>query len=65
MPGPHAIALIVVRLATFYLYTRPWIRIELVSLLLSDPKGSSHGSTTTFTGTTASRRRALALTGRW
>ena len=34
MPGPHAIALIVVTLATFYLYTRPWIRIELVSLLL-------------------------------
>jgi hypothetical protein len=31
MPGPHAIALIVVTLATFYLYTRPWIRIELVS----------------------------------
>src|SRR5688572_7638448 len=34
MPGPHAIALIVVTLATFYLYTRAWIRIELVSLLL-------------------------------
>jgi di/tricarboxylate transporter len=34
MPGPHAIALIVVTLATFYLYTRPWIKMELVSLLL-------------------------------
>ncbi|MGH8865836.1 MAG: hypothetical protein ACREVZ_14525, partial [Burkholderiales bacterium] len=34
MPGPHAIVLIIVTLAAFYLYTRPWIRIELVSLLL-------------------------------
>ena len=34
MPGPHALLLIVVTVATFYLYTRPWIRIELVSLLL-------------------------------
>lgn len=34
MPGPHAIAILVVTLAAFYLYTRPWIRIELVSLLL-------------------------------
>jgi di/tricarboxylate transporter len=34
MPGPHAIAVIIVAIATFYLYTRPWIRIELVSLLM-------------------------------
>ncbi len=34
MPGPHALLLIIVTVATFYLYTRPWIRIELVSLLL-------------------------------
>ena len=34
MPGAHAILLIVVTIAAFYLYTRPWIRIELVSLLL-------------------------------
>ncbi len=34
MPGPHAIAILVVTLAAFYLYTRPWIRIELVSLLV-------------------------------
>jgi di/tricarboxylate transporter len=34
MPGLHAIALVVVTLTTFYLYTRPWIRIEIVSLLL-------------------------------
>jgi di/tricarboxylate transporter len=34
MPGPHAALLIVVTIAAFYLYTRPWIRIELVSLLL-------------------------------
>lgn len=33
-PGPHAIALLAVTLATFYLYTRPWLRMELVSLLL-------------------------------
>jgi di/tricarboxylate transporter len=34
MPGPHAIALIAITVATFYLYTRSWIRLELVSLLL-------------------------------
>jgi di/tricarboxylate transporter len=34
MPGAHTILLIVVTIASFYLYTRPWIRIELVSLLL-------------------------------
>jgi di/tricarboxylate transporter len=34
MPGAHTILLIVVTIAVFYFYTRPWIRIELVSLLL-------------------------------
>jgi di/tricarboxylate transporter len=34
MPGPHAFLLIVVTITAFYLYTRPWIRLELVSLLL-------------------------------
>ena len=34
MPTPHAVLLLVVTIATFYLYTRPWIRLELVSLLL-------------------------------
>lgn len=34
MPSPHAIALMAVTVVTFYLYTRPWIRLELVSLLL-------------------------------
>jgi len=34
MPGPHAVLLLVVTITAFYLYTRPWIRIELVSLLL-------------------------------
>lgn len=34
MPSPHAVALLVVTVAAFYLYTRPWIRIEIVSLLL-------------------------------
>jgi Na+/H+ antiporter NhaD/arsenite permease-like protein len=34
LPSPHAIALLVVTIAAFYLYTRPWIRMELVSLLL-------------------------------
>ncbi len=32
--SPHAILLLVVTLIAFYLYTRPWIRLELVSLLL-------------------------------
>lgn len=34
MPDPHASLLLLVTVATFYLYTRRWIRIELVSLLL-------------------------------
>ncbi|MEO8464370.1 MAG: SLC13 family permease [Gammaproteobacteria bacterium] len=34
MPGPHAVLLLAVTISVFYLYTRPWIRIELVSLLL-------------------------------
>jgi di/tricarboxylate transporter len=34
MPSVHSILLIVVTVAAFYLYTRPWIRLELVSLLL-------------------------------
>ncbi len=34
MPNLHAVVLLVVTLAVFYLYTRAWIRIELVSLLL-------------------------------
>lgn len=34
MPNPHAIAVLIVTVAVFYLYTRPWIRMELVSLLL-------------------------------
>ncbi len=34
MPNLHAIAVIVVTVAVFFLYTRSWIRMELVSLLL-------------------------------
>lgn len=34
MPDPHASAVLAVTLAAFYLYTRPWIRMELVSLLV-------------------------------
>src|SRR5262245_35875086 len=34
MPDPHAIAVLLVTVIVFWLYTRPWIRIELVSLLL-------------------------------
>ncbi|HZL93022.1 MAG TPA: SLC13 family permease, partial [Vicinamibacterales bacterium] len=34
MPSPHAILLLTVTIAVFWLYTRPWIRLELVSLLL-------------------------------
>ena len=34
MPSPHAIAVLIVTIAVFYLYTRSWIRMELVSLLL-------------------------------
>ena len=32
MPDPHAIAVLAVTLAVFYLYTRPQLRMELVSL---------------------------------
>ena len=32
MPNIYAIAVLVVTVITFYLYTRPWIRIEVVSL---------------------------------
>lgn len=34
MPGFHALALLAITLAAFFLYTRSWIRMELVSLLL-------------------------------
>ena len=34
MPTPHAILLLIVTAIAFFLYTRPWIRLELVSLLL-------------------------------
>ena len=34
LPGLHAIAVMLIALTSFYLYTRPWIRMELVSLLL-------------------------------
>jgi di/tricarboxylate transporter len=34
MPGPHASALIIVTAFVFYLYTRPWVRMEYVSLAL-------------------------------
>lgn len=34
MPSPHALAVLIVMVAVFYLYTRPWIQMELVSLLL-------------------------------
>ena len=34
MPGPHAIAMISITGMVFYLYTRPWIRMEYVSLIL-------------------------------
>ncbi len=34
MPNLHAIAVLVVTVLAFYLYTRAWIRMELVSLLL-------------------------------
>ncbi|MGE0393944.1 MAG: SLC13 family permease [Vicinamibacterales bacterium] len=34
MPGLHAVAVLLVTVAAFYLYTRAWVRIELVSLLL-------------------------------
>lgn len=34
MPNAHAVAVLIVTLLVFYLYTRSWIRMELVSLLL-------------------------------
>jgi di/tricarboxylate transporter len=34
MPTPHAVLLLIVTAGIFFLYTRPWIRLELVSLLL-------------------------------
>lgn len=34
MPTPHAILLLIVTVIAFFLYTRSWIRLELVSLLL-------------------------------
>jgi di/tricarboxylate transporter len=34
MPTPHAVLLLIVTAIAFFLYTRPWIRLELVSLLL-------------------------------
>lgn len=34
MPNAHAIAVLIVTTLVFYLYTRRWIRMELVSLLL-------------------------------
>jgi di/tricarboxylate transporter len=34
VPEIHALAVLVVTVAVFYLYTRPWIQMEMVSLLL-------------------------------
>jgi di/tricarboxylate transporter len=34
LPNPHAVAVLVVTVVAFYLYTRRWMRMELVSLLL-------------------------------
>lgn len=34
MPNAHAVAVLIVTILVFYLYTRQWIRMELVSLLL-------------------------------
>jgi di/tricarboxylate transporter len=34
LPNPHAVAVLIVTVLVFYLYTRRWIRMELVSLLL-------------------------------
>ncbi|MBM4221143.1 MAG: hypothetical protein FJ170_04255, partial [Gammaproteobacteria bacterium] len=34
LPNPHAIVVLIVTVLVFYLYTRRWIRMELVSLLL-------------------------------
>ena len=34
VPNPHAIAVLLVTVASFYLYTRRWVQMEMVSLLL-------------------------------
>lgn len=34
MPTPHALVMVIITIAVFYLYTRPWIRMEYVSLIL-------------------------------
>lgn len=34
VPGPHAVAVLLIAVVAFYLYTRPAIRMELVALLL-------------------------------
>jgi di/tricarboxylate transporter len=34
MPNAHAVVVLVITLGAFYLYTRAWIRMELVSLLI-------------------------------
>jgi di/tricarboxylate transporter len=34
LPGPHAIAVLLIAVIAFYLYTRPSVRMELVALLL-------------------------------
>jgi di/tricarboxylate transporter len=34
IPGPHAIAVLLIAVVAFYLYTRPRIRMELVAMLL-------------------------------
>jgi di/tricarboxylate transporter len=34
MANPHALAVLGVAIVAFYLYTRPWLRMEVVSLLL-------------------------------
>lgn len=35
MPNAHAVVVLIVTILVFYLYTRRWIRMELVSLLLA------------------------------
>lgn len=34
LPDPHALVTLLTAAAAFYLYTRPWIRVEMVSVLL-------------------------------
>jgi hypothetical protein len=34
LPNAHAVVVLIVTILVFYLYTRRWIRMELVSLLL-------------------------------